>query len=82
MCFLVPLPPLLLSVSSTCTGVRTLVPLNPDELDTQFEAEIDANMFRHILENLLFRRYSEDQVKAKAHNAVSTQTQQRSEEDE
>lgn len=45
-------------------GVRGLVCLAADEVDASFAAEVDANMFRHINEDLLQRRYQEDQQKA------------------
>ncbi len=51
-------------------GVKSLVCLASDEIpDTSFAAEIDANMFRHINEDLLQRRYLDDAAKARAHNA-------------
>jgi hypothetical protein len=41
-------------------GVCGLVCIAADELDASFVAEVDANMFRHINENLLKRRFAED----------------------
>lgn len=46
-------------------GVRGLVCIAADEVDASFAAEVDANMFRHINENLLQRRFMEDQQNAK-----------------
>ena len=50
-------------------GVRSLVCCATDEIDASFAAEIDANMFRHFNEDLLQRRFLDDQAKAKAANA-------------
>ena len=47
-------------------GVKSLVYVATDELDASFAAEIDANMFRHLNEDLIQRRYLEDQAKARA----------------
>ena len=47
-------------------GVRGLVCLAADEVDASFAAEVDVNMFRHINENLLQRRFTEEQQKARA----------------
>jgi hypothetical protein len=46
-------------------GVRGLVCIAADEIDASFAAEVDANMFRHINENLLQRRFNEEQQRAK-----------------
>jgi len=51
-------------------GVRQLIAVQKDEIpETSFAAEIDLNMFRHLNEDLLQRRYLDDQAKAKQHNA-------------
>lgn len=50
-------------------GVKSLVCCATDEIDASFAAEIDANMFRHFNEDLLQRRFLDDQAKAKAANA-------------
>lgn len=42
-------------------GVRGLVCINSDELEAAFAAEVDAHMFRHMNEQLLQRRWKEDQ---------------------
>jgi hypothetical protein len=54
--------------ASDRAGVRTLVCVKADEVEANFSAEIDANMFKHMNENLLQRRYIDDQAKAKTHN--------------
>jgi hypothetical protein len=51
-------------------GVKSLTCLVSDEIpETSFAAEIDANMFRHINEDLLQRRYLDDAAWARTHNA-------------
>jgi len=51
-------------------GVKSLTMLVADEIpETSFAAEIDANMFRHINEALLQRRYTDDAAWARANNA-------------
>jgi hypothetical protein len=54
-------------------GVKSLVCLGVDELaearDINFCAEVDANMFHHINDNLLQRRFQDDAAKARAHHA-------------
>lgn len=45
--------------------MKSLICLATDEVEAQFAAEVDANMFRHINENLLQRRYRDDASRAR-----------------
>jgi hypothetical protein len=57
-------------------GVRGLVGLAADEVDASFAAEVDVNMFKHINENLLQRRFREEQQKARAEGRTPMWTYQ------